>query len=114
MRQLIGDNTFENTILKQLFLQRILTNIQLILASTKEAVDIKQLAELTNKIVEVSSPLSSTTHIVAVLEPLEQLSPQPDQVHSLTRQVQALMTQLQVERERSTSFERSPSRSQSR
>ena len=121
MRHLLWDKTLENTIFKKLFLQRLPTNVQLILASTKEAVDIKQLADLTDQIMEVSSPLSSTSHRGAVSKPQQQLAPQPDQVctlatqvENLTRHAQALLTQLHVERGRSISCGHGPSRSQSR
>ena len=118
---MLGDNTLENTILKQLFLQRLPTNVQLISASTKEAVDIEQLADLADKIIEVSSPLFSTMHTGALSKPQKQLAPQPDQVCALstsvenvTRHVQALTTQPQVERERSRSRGRVLSGSRSR
>ena len=54
MRQLLGVNTLENTIIKQLFLQRPPINVQLLLTSTQEVVDIEHLADLANKIIEVS------------------------------------------------------------
>ena len=45
MRQLLGENTLEEKILKQLFLQRLPTTVQSILASTADTVGIGALAE---------------------------------------------------------------------
>lgn len=56
MRQLLGEFSLEDNILKQLFLQRLPNNVQLILASTSEAVSIEQLALIADKIVEVAAP----------------------------------------------------------
>lgn len=56
MKQLLGDNKLEERILKQLFLQRLPSNVQLILASTSDTMPITQLADLADKIVEVVIP----------------------------------------------------------
>ncbi|XP_038056005.1 uncharacterized protein LOC119727996 [Patiria miniata] len=64
MRQLLGENTLEDNILKQLFLQRLPTTIQGILASTSTAVNIEQLADIADKIVEfpaLNLPIRSRT-----------------------------------------------------
>ena len=101
MRQLLGDNSLEDRILKQLFLQRLSVNTQSILASMADTAGVEQLADLADKIVEVSPPLSVSTASIAV--PATYHPPQAhsdvvalqDQVAALTRQVQALSTQLQ-------------------
>ncbi|XP_071960400.1 uncharacterized protein [Antedon mediterranea] len=56
MYQLLGDRDLETSILKQLFVQRLPTNVQLILASTREDMDLSDLAALADKILEVSPP----------------------------------------------------------
>lgn len=56
MQQLLGDIQLEPSILKQLFLQRLPSNAQLILASTAEALDLASLAKMADKILEVSPP----------------------------------------------------------
>ena len=43
MRQLLGDNTLENNILCQLFLERLPTNVRLILASTVDSLPLSRL-----------------------------------------------------------------------
>ena len=91
MKQLLRDNTFETTILKQLFLQRLLTNLQLILASTNKAIGIEQLVDLTGKIMEVSSPLSFNMHIGVVSKPQQHVATQPDQVCALSTLVENLV-----------------------
>ena len=68
MEQLLGDRTLEPSILKQLFMQRLPTNVQLILASTSD-VDITQLAKLADKIVEVSPPASAMQACATVPAP---------------------------------------------
>ena len=54
MQQLLGENTLEPAIMKQLFLQRLPINTQLILASTKDDLDAESLAWLADKIVEIA------------------------------------------------------------
>ena len=58
MKQLLGENKLEERILRQLFLQRLPQNVQLILASSSDAVDLEQLALIADKIVEVAVPLA--------------------------------------------------------
>ncbi|XP_063951644.1 uncharacterized protein LOC135153207 [Lytechinus pictus] len=67
MKQLLGDSTLEDSILKQLFLQRLPNNVRIILASSSDAVPIEQLAELADKILEVAVP---SHHVSAVLPTL--------------------------------------------
>ena len=55
MQQLLGSSTLDDNILKQLFLQRLPTNVQLILASSRDAMNIQSLADLADKIVETST-----------------------------------------------------------
>ncbi|XP_038060484.1 uncharacterized protein LOC119731383 [Patiria miniata] len=121
MRQLLGDSSLEDKILKQLFLQRLSTSTQSILASMADSVGIEQLADLADKIVEVSPP--STASAVGIAAPAPYSPPQTqlpqahpdilvlqDQMASLTRQVQALTTQLQHGQARSRSRGRPKSR----
>ena len=101
MEQLLGDRTLEPSILKQLFLQRLPTNVQLILASTGEA-DIAQMAKLADKIVEVSPPTPApllptapTPPLVAAVQPPAQSDIQLLQakMEKLTAQVELLLRQ---------------------
>ena len=72
MQQLLGDKTLEPTIMKQLFLQRLPTNIQLILAPNKDTMDIASLAKLADNILEVA-PTHTTLPALATVVP----QPQP-------------------------------------
>eukprot|EP00794_Sanderia_malayensis_P011590 gene11590-biopygen9261 len=64
MQQLSGDNLLEKSIFKQLFLQRLPMNAQLILASTADRVPLDELAALADKILEAALP----THAIAALQ----------------------------------------------
>ena len=58
MQQLLGDraDTTEMAFLRQLFLQRLPSNIRMVLASTHDDVNLDTLAELADKIVESAAP----------------------------------------------------------
>ncbi|XP_038062312.1 uncharacterized protein LOC119732778 [Patiria miniata] len=116
MEQLLGNNTLEPAILKQLFMQRLPTNIQLILASTSD-VDIAQLAKLADKIVEVSpSPAQACAAVpapalVAAVKPsaASELQLLQAQVEKLTAQMELLVRQNQYQHGRSRSRSRDQS-----
>ena len=90
MRQLLGDNNLENGILKRLFLQRLPQNIQLILASTPDTVQLDELALLADKILEVAPPQPS----IASISPSPVDSSVAKEIHDLRNQVNSLTTQL--------------------
>ena len=129
MRQLLGDNVLEDGILRQLFLQRLPQNIQLILASTPQTVSLDDLSLLADKILAVASPHPSVAALTPGLplptmhEHNKQIAALQGQINQLTAQLQALSTQLDSRdqprfrgRSRSRSrfsrpsFSRSPSR----
>ncbi|XP_030836005.1 uncharacterized protein LOC115921857 [Strongylocentrotus purpuratus] len=56
MRQLLGERKLEEGIFKQLFLQRLPSNAQLVLASSRDSVSLDQLAALADRILEVYVP----------------------------------------------------------
>mgnify|MGYP006956422324 CR=1 FL=1 len=56
MEQLVGEQTIDKGILKQLFLQRLPPNVRLILASTSDTLALSDLAELADRIIEVHIP----------------------------------------------------------
>ncbi|KAJ8017999.1 hypothetical protein HOLleu_44254 [Holothuria leucospilota] len=62
-RQLLGERQLEDSIFKTLFLQRLPTNVQLILASTRDTVDIEQLSLIADKVLEVTPNVSSVAAI---------------------------------------------------
>ena len=115
MKQLLGEKNLEDSILKQLFVQRLPTNIQLILASTSQTTTLEELAALADKIMEVSVPFS----ISAVQKPENKVLSAPsneikelrEQIKELTSQVASLKSYM---RERSKSRGRSQTRKANR
>ena len=101
MEQLLGARTLEPSILKQLFMQRLPTNVQLILASTSCDVDITQLAKLADKIVKVAPPAPSIQACAMVPAPAPSLvaavkSPVASDLQRLQAQVEKLTTQMEM------------------
>ncbi len=57
MHQLLGDNTALNdSFLKELFLQRLPTNVRMVLASSPPNTPLESIAELADRVVEVAAP----------------------------------------------------------
>ena len=115
MRQLLGDRKLENSILKQLFLQRLPSNVQLILASSSDSVDTDRLAEIADRIIDVALP-----HTVAAVAPSTkssiptsstEISKLREEMEQLASQVRSLSFQL---RERSRSRSRGQSQTPDR
>ncbi|XP_071854547.1 uncharacterized protein [Apostichopus japonicus] len=104
MQQLLGVRKLEESILKQLFLQRLPTNVQLVLASSSDDVKLEQLAELADKILEVAIP---TVNAVATT------TPEVSNIHRLEQQVERLSRQLE-DLSRRLNRQQSGSRSSSR
>ena len=111
MRQLLGEQRIDEGIFKQLFLQRLPPNVQAILASSSDSVDLDQLATLADKIMEVNlpqvtavTPPTPTPTVAAALEPTL-----TEQLAALSKQVASLQEQLNKSQQR-----RSRSRSRSR
>ncbi|XP_041483400.1 uncharacterized protein LOC121430188 [Lytechinus variegatus] len=113
MQQLMGTSTMEDSIFRQLFLQRLPTNVQVILAASSDGVSLVDLAALADKIVEVAGP-TSISNIQSKLAP-SQTPPLPThettvdqlsaQVAQLTMQVQALTCSM-LENQRGRSRQR--------
>ena len=104
MRQLLGDRKLENSILKQLFLLRLPSNVQLILASTSDSVDTDKLAEIADRIIDVAMPQT----VAAIAPPAKlptttsdnELSKMRGEIEKLAGQMRSLSSQLK-ERSRS-------------
>ncbi|XP_041460834.1 uncharacterized protein LOC121411989 [Lytechinus variegatus] len=90
MRQLLGENTLEESIMRQLFLQRLPDNVRLILASSSETTPIEQLSEMADKIFEVAAP---SPNIHAIKPSVAQLAPRAP-VNSEVAILQATVNQL--------------------
>ena len=64
MQQLLGDkaSTIDQSFLRELFLQQLLANIRMVLASTPDTTGLEDLAQLTDKIMEVVTPMIAAVH----------------------------------------------------
>ena len=58
MQQLLGDKAAaaDGAFLRELFLQRLPSNVRIVLASTNDAISLEELAQLADKIMDVASP----------------------------------------------------------
>ena len=92
MQQLLGESQLESSIMTQLFLQRLPTNAQLILASSKDTLDTESLAKLADKIFEVA-PTHSTPPTLSTVAPPS--APQPVQSTEL-RELREPISQLTI------------------
>ncbi|XP_029637974.1 uncharacterized protein LOC115213179 [Octopus sinensis] len=106
MKQLLGDETLPEKIFKQLFLQRLPSNTQVVLASTRENTSLEELAELADKIAEVphkyptvstvtpaapsTNPFRAQTSSSEISDLRALMTQQAAQIQILTAQIQAL------------------------
>ena len=97
MEQLLGGKQLEISIFRQLFLQRLPHQVQTVLASSRDTMTVQQLAELADKIIEVSPPsrpcFSTSSMTASIVSPPSQ--PEDDNVKKLAEQVQQLTLQVQ-------------------
>ncbi|XP_071821767.1 uncharacterized protein [Apostichopus japonicus] len=120
MRQLLGDSKLDDNFLRQLFLQRLPTNVQLILATTSETIDVEQLAVIADKIMEVTPSVHQVSAIVptptvnSVNAPSTEMAELREMVAALTLKVEALGRQQGNRTNRSRSKPRDGKSSQRR
>ena len=111
MHQLLGDHYLEDGIMKQLFLQRLPTNLQVVLVSV-DTMSLESLAQLADKIFDIApsqSALASTSTSPSPSSAAPELADLRSQIASLTAQLTALVSQ-----PRSNPRSRANSRSRSR
>ena len=92
MQQLLGDRLSASadaaSFFRELFLQRLPANIRMVLASTDSTMDINKLADMADKVIEVSAPsvsaITSSAHSTDVKELREEVARLTDLVASLT------------------------------
>ena len=101
MKQLMGENPLQSDILKQLFVNQLLANAQMILASAGESTPVDELAELADRIMEVTTTVAPVTQVQSSTNPflLTPDSSELTELRALTqqqaRQIQTLTDQLQ-------------------
>ena len=62
LRQLLGDTTMDTSFLRELFVQRLPANVQMVLASAPESLTLEALAEMADRVLEVSRPTPPSVH----------------------------------------------------
>lgn len=107
MHQLLGEKagSIDESLLRELFLQRLPANVRMVLASTSDAVTLSDLAQLADKITEVAAPSISAVGTPQLATEVEQLR---TEIASLKKMVQSLAS-----RSRRPSRSRSPSPNES-
>jgi hypothetical protein len=94
MQQLLGEKaaTTDGSLLKELFLQRLPANVRMVLASTGDSTSLDDLAQLADKITEVTMPSVSAVSTNDFSTELERLH---TEMASLKGLVQSLATKKQ-------------------
>ena len=92
MQQLLGEraSTIDSTFLRELFLQRLPSNVRMVLASTNTTTTLKELAELADKVVEVATPMVAATTAFScpeILMAIEQLRAEVQKLQTSIRQL---------------------------
>ena len=103
MQQLLSDraSVTDSTFLRELFLQRLPSNVRMVLASTSATTSFEELAELADKIAEVAAPtIAATTTPPSSPQLLTELQQLRTEVRQLKNSVRTLSRQ---SRGRSTS-----------
>lgn len=103
MQQLLGDKalTTDGSFLRELFLQRLPSNVRMVLASTPDTIALDELANLADRIMEVATPSVSAMDL-----------PLSTEVSQLRTEVARLQKLLSSPRSNSPRRARSPARSQ--
>lgn len=108
MQQLLGEkaSSTDGSFIRELFLQRLPTNVRMVLASTGDKSNLEELAQLADKITEVAAP-----SIASVTAP--QLTAEVDQLRAEIAGLRKLIRDLPTTRRPNRGRTPSPSRSHS-
>ena len=115
MQQLLGDTPRlpDEAFVRELFLQRLPSNVRMVLASTRQDTSLEELAQMADKIVEVATPsVSAVNNIPSSIPP--QIATEMEQLRSEVASLTSLVKSItQHRRSPSPNFRRrqSPSRS---
>lgn len=90
MQQLLGDKAQEtnNIFLRELFLQRLPPNVQIVLTSTPDTGNLDNLAQLADKIIGVAIPVSAIAAVSTTSE-LEHLHKEVTELKSVLQALQS-------------------------
>ena len=113
MQQLLGEKAAatDSAIIRELFMQRLPTNVRMVLAAASEKTPLEELATLADKMTEVASPFVAT-----VASPSQATSEMDDlraEITSLRQQISALQSGAAPRQRRSRSRNRDRPRSPS-
>lgn len=108
MRQLLGTRTFDESLLRQLFLQRLPTHAQSILAASRPTLALEDVAELADQILDVQ-PASHP--IAAISTPQRSTQDRLDRLEATVKRLEDRLSSLSLTR---GSRDRSHSRSRDR
>ena len=96
MQQLLGGTTDATPFLRELFLQRLPANVRMVLASIDSSMDLTKLAELADKVREVSTPtianVSDPPPTAAAVSTSSEVKQLREEVSRLTGLVESLTT----------------------
>ena len=120
MQQLLGDSAGplpDNSLIRELFFQRLPSHVRMVLASSGDAVSLDTLADMADKMMEVAQPnVTSITSTSTPMLPPPPPSPASSDVIQLRAEIselRQLISSLQLSSSRSTSQHRSCSQSRS-
>ena len=113
MQQLLGDAAgpnHDNSFLRELFLQRLPSHVRMVLASSGE-MTLDALAQLADKVMEVSAPAISSVSVAPLTSEVEQLREEVGRLWSLIANLQVSQPQSESGNQRGAFRSRSRSRS---
>ena len=90
MQQLLSEKagTTDGSIIKELFMQLLPTNIQMVLAATSEKTPLEELVTLADKIIEVATPSIATVAVPS--QPMSEIEQLRAENASLQKQIVGL------------------------
>ena len=87
MQQLLGDKAgaTDGSFIRELFLQRLLANVRMVLASAGDTVSLEELAQLADKVVEVAAPSISAVSAPQLTAEVAQLRAEVTHLRELVK-----------------------------
>ncbi|XP_065196398.1 uncharacterized protein LOC135827889 [Sycon ciliatum] len=87
MQQLLGDRTMDAEVLKELFIQRLPSNVRVVIASSSDSLPLDKLADMADRVLEVAQP----TPIIAAAPAASSAA---SEIAELRAQIAALTTSM--------------------
>ena len=112
MRQLVGDTVFDGKVLRALFIQKLPAAVQQIMVTAEDSVSLETMAEMAERIIEVTTPQISNISSSATSAAASEISQLRAEVAELKNMMKNMSTGAASGRGRSNSRGRSPYRKQ--